>query len=227
MSEVANDDNFFSLSAISHYSFCPRRCALIHNEQIWSENFFTATGRELHKVVEDGTSESRKERKIARSIRLFSRELGVCGISDVVEFIRDDDHGAVVMQWKGRWMPYPVEYKRGTAKNDEPYKRQLCAQAVCLEEMYGVKVSEGALYLGATRHRITVSIDEKLRIDTRETCRKIHQLLSDGLTPQAEFGPHCSKCSLMDECKPTLSRLSARQWIHNQLMDAEIEKLIE
>lgn len=91
-------------------------------------------------------------------------------------------------------------------------------------EMYGVKVSEGALYLGSTRHRITVSIDEKLRIDTRETCRKIHQLLSDGLTPQAEFGPHCSKCSLMDECKPTLSRLSAKQWIHNQLMDAEIEK---
>jgi CRISPR-associated exonuclease Cas4 len=102
MSEIVYEDKFFALSAINHYSFCPRRCALVHNEQNWSENFFTISGRQLHKVVEDGIGESRKDRKIARSIRLFSRELGISGISDVVEFIRDDEKGVKILQWQGR-----------------------------------------------------------------------------------------------------------------------------
>jgi CRISPR-associated exonuclease Cas4 len=219
MSEIVYEDKFFALSAINHYSFCPRRCALVHNEQNWSENFFTISGRQLHKVVEDGIGESRKDRKIARSIRLFSRELGISGISDVVEFIRDDEKGVKILQWQGRWMPYPVEYKRGAAKNDEPYKRQLCAQAICLEEMYGVKVFEGALYLGEARQRMIIAIDEKLRVETRETCKGIHKLLDGGITPKAELGPHCCKCSLVNECMPSLSSLSARRWINNQIED--------
>ena len=163
------ENTFFPLSAISHYTFCPRRCALIHTEQTWNENYLTASGRELHVVVDDGASESRKDRKIARSLRLVSRELGVSGISDVVEFLRDDAKGVSVLRWQGKWSPYPVEYKRGTAKNEEPYRRQLCAQAICLEEMFGVAVREGALYLGSTKRRVVVPIDDSLRVATRET----------------------------------------------------------
>ena len=225
MSETIDEDRFFPLSAISHYSFCPRRCALIHNEQTWSENFFTASGRELHLAVENGASESRKERKIARSIRLVSHELGVNGISDVVEFLRDDERGVPILRWQGKWVPYPVEYKRGTAKNEEPYRRQLCAQAICLEEMFGLAISEGALYLGSTRHRLIVSIDEPLRVATRETCKKIQQLLLHESTPQAEFGAHCSKCSLIDECMPHLGEVSARQWIDRQIHEVETEMI--
>ena len=219
MNEVEN--NFFPLSAISHYAFCPRRCALIHNEQTWNDNFFTASGKELHSVVDAGVSESRRERKIARSLRLVSRELGISGLSDAVEFVRDDENGVPVLHWTGKWRPYPVEYKRGTAKNDEPYRRQLCAQAICLEEMFGVAVNEGALYLGAAKRRTVVQIDDSLRDATRETSRRIRQLLSSGVTPQAEFGPHCSKCSLVDECMPCLNGISARQWILGQLKDVD------
>ena len=207
----------FPLSAISHYTFCPRRCALIHLEQTWSENYFTANGRELHSVVDDGASESRKDRKIARSLRLVSRELGVSGISDVVEFLRDDEMGVSVLRWQGKWSPYPVEYKRGTAKNEEPYRRQLCAQAICLEEMFGVVIREGALYLGSTKRRIAVRIDDSLRVATRKTCQAIRQLFNGGVTPQAEFGPHCGKCSLVEECMPRLNGMSANQWIKDQL----------
>ena len=219
MDEVEN--SFFPLSAISHYTFCPRRCALIHTEQTWNENYLTASGRELHAVVDDGVSESRKDRKIARSLRLVSRELGVSGISDVVEFLRDDEKGVSVLRWHGKWSPYPVEYKRGTAKNEEPYRRQLCAQAICLEEMFGVVVREGALYLGSTKRRVVVSIDDSLRVATRETCLRVRQLLNNGITPQAEFGPHCSKCSLVDECMPRLRDMSARQWILERLKEAD------
>ena len=217
------ENTFFPLSAISHYTFCPRRCALIHTEQTWNENYLTASGRELHVVVDDGASESRKDRKIARSLRVVSRELGVSGISDVVEFWRDDEKGVSVLRWQGKWKPYPVEYKRGTAKNEEPYRRQLCAQAICLEEMFGVAVREGSLYLGSTKRRVAVLIDDSLRVATRETCLRIRQLLNNGTTPQAEFGPHCNKCSLVDECMPRLSDMSAQQWILERLKEADAQ----
>ena len=172
-------------------------------------------------VVDNGASESRKDRKIVRSLRLVSRELGVSGISDVVEFLRDDEKGVSVLRWQGKWRPYPVEYKRGTAKNDEPYRRQLCAQAICLEEMFGVVIREGALYLGSAKHRIAVSIDASLRIATRETCQRIRRLLGVGETPQAQFGKHCDKCSLFEKCMPYLNGRSAKQWILGQLKDAD------
>ncbi len=215
------ENSYFPLSAISHYAFCPRRCALRHNEQMWTDNYFTASGRELHSVVDEGVSESRKERKIARSLRLVSQELGISGLSDVVEFVRDDEAGVPVLHWTGKWRPYPVEYKRGTAKNDEPYRMQLCAQAICLEEMFGVAVNEGALYLGSLKRRIVVEINDSLRVATRETAQRILQLLDGGVTPQAKFGPHCSKCSLVEECMPCLNGISARQWILGQLKEVD------
>ena len=213
------DDLLFPLSAVSHYSFCPRRCALIHLERIWAENYFTASGKELHAVADDGGSESRKERRIARSLRLVSHELGINGISDIVEFRRDDERGVLVRRWPGRWVPYPVEYKWGTAKNEEPYRKQLCAQAMCLEEMFQTTIKEGALYLGTKKHRAAVRFDENLRTATRQTCREVKRLLVSGETPPPSFGKWCASCSLVEECRPKLvaSRRSARAWLEKEM----------
>lgn len=206
----------FPLSAISHYSFCPRRCALIHLECAWSENILTASGRQLHAKVDTGGSESRKDLRFARSLRLFSRELGVSGIADVVEFYRHENEGAEILGWPGKWMPYPIEYKLGTAKNEVPYERQLCAQAICLEELFHVRITEGALYLGAEKQRRPVVLDESLREDTRSVCMAVRKLLESGETPPAQPAPFCKSCSLVDDCLPKLTSRSAGTWIRRE-----------
>ena len=217
MSAFVEGDLFFPLSAVNHFSFCPRRCALIHSERVWSENYFTASGRELHANVDSGGSESRRERRFARSLRLFSRELGVSGIADVVEFHRDDEAGASVPGWQGRWMPCPVEYKWGTAKNEIPYERQLCAQAICQEELFHVRIPEGALYLGVEKHRRPVVLAEELRNDTKTVCAAIRRMLESGETPPAQPAPYCKSCSLLNDCMPKLSSRSAKAWLERQL----------
>ncbi len=217
MSETIDEDKFFPLSAVNHYSFCPRRCALVHSEGIWSENYFTVSGKVLHANVDAGGSESRRERRLARSLRLFSRELGVSGIADVVIFNRDDESGVPVLDWSGRWMPYPIEYKWGTAKNEIPYKRQLCAQAICLEELFHVRIPEGSLYLGVTKHRHPVTLDETLRNDTKNVCVAIRRMLESGETPYAQPGPYCKSCSLNDDCMPNLNYRSANAWLEREL----------
>lgn len=217
MSEAVEEDKFFPLSAVNHYSFCPRRCALVHSECVWSENYFTTSGKELHAKVDAGGSESRKDLRFARSLRLFSRELGVSGIADVVEFCRDDESGAAILGWQGRWMPYPVEYKWGTAKNEVPYERQLCAQAICLEELFHVRIHEGALYLGVEKHRRPVSLDETLRSETKSVCVAIRRMLESGETPPAQFAPYCKSCSLVDDCMPQLTCRSAKCWLEGEV----------
>lgn len=211
------EDKWFPLSAVSHYSFCPRRCALIHEERAWAENYFTASGRTLHETVDFGGFESRRERRIARSLRLFSNELGISGIADIVEFFRDDCCGAFIDNWNGLWSPRPVEYKWGTAKNEVPYERQLCAQAICLEEMFHVSIPEGFLYLGVTNHRRRICLDVQLRKETRQVCSAIHNLFESGITPIAERLPHCKSCSLVDQCMPDLSSRSVRAWLETKL----------
>ena len=214
-----SENMFFPISAINHYSFCPRRCALVHLECLWGENYFTTSGKELHAKVDVSGSETRKERRIARSLRLFSKELGVSGIADLVEFRRDEELGAPVLGWQGRWIPYPVEYKWGSAKNEIPYERQLCAQAICLEEMLHVRISEGALYLGVKKLRRIVKLDDELRKSTKAVCGEIHQLLLSGNTPPPVFTKACKSCSLFEVCRPECfdSRISAKRWIDNQV----------
>lgn len=217
MSDAIEQDKYFPLSAINHYSFCPRRCALVHSECIWSENYFTTSGKELHAKVDAGGSESRKDFRFARSLRLFSRELGVSGIADVVEFRRDDEAGVSILGWQGRWMPYPVEYKWGTAKNEVPYERQLCAQAICLEELFHVHIAEGALYRGVEKHRRPIVLDITLRSETKSVCIAIRRMLESGVTPPAQFGPYCKSCSLIEDCMPKLTCCSAKCWLEQEL----------
>ncbi len=213
----SDESRCFPLSAITHYAFCQRRCALVHVEKIWSDNWFTVKGNELHRHVDAGMSESRGEHRRVRSLRIFSKRLGLSGTADVVEFERDDENGVYVLPWKGKWMPVPVEYKLGTAKNKHPYMLQLCAQAMCIEEIFKVNVVKGVIYNGSEKRRETVSIDGNLRAETEFVCENVRKLLCSGVVPPANNGPMCRSCSLIDVCLPSASRRSAKEWIKSMI----------
>lgn len=185
-------DDLVMLSALNHYIYCPRRCALIHIEQIWSENLFTAEGRIMHDKADSNKFESRGNIRIDYSVPLRSLRLGLVGKADVVEFHKQGD----------KWIPFPVEYKRGKPKGDNCDKVQLCAQAICLEEMMNIEIPEGALFYGQTRRREDVVFDEKLRRETEEAAKKVHELIESGITPKAEYSKKCDKCSLVELCLP-------------------------
>ena len=188
-----SDDDLISISALAHFSYCPRRCALIHIEQTWVENVFTAEGRIMHDKVHEEDSETRGSVKITRGVRLRNLRLGLIGVADVVEFHRAE---------KVVWRPYPVEYKRGKPKPDESDKVQLCAQALCLEEMLGVEVPSGALFYGKTRHRLEVAFDEALREATEKAAGQVHELIRSGNTPKPVYAKKCKSCSLIERCLP-------------------------
>lgn len=189
------------LSALQHYLFCPRQCALIHLEQIWAENRYTVEGRVLHETADSGTGERRGDTLIVRSLPLRSFALGASGIADVVEFRRQED---------GSERPFPVEYKRGRAKQGMADEVQLCAQALCLEEMLETDVPEGALFYGAQRRRKAVSFTDELRWKTQETARAVHELVASGRTPPPVGVPGCASCSLLETCMPASVGDSAR-----------------
>ncbi len=188
-----SEDDLVMLSALQHYIFCPRQCALIHIEQTWEENRLTAEGRIMHERVHEEGNETRGSVKIARGVPLRSLRLGLVGKADVVEFHRIDKH---------TWQPFPVEYKRGKPKPDHSDSIQLCAQALCLEEMLAVPVPQGALFYGKTRRRLDVVFDEALRKETEETANKVHQLIESGTTPPPVYAKRCESCSLIGECLP-------------------------
>lgn len=182
-----------SLSALAHFSYCPRRCALIHTEQIWEENRFTAEGRILHERVDEGGAEKRRDVKRVFALQIRCLRLGLVGKADVVEFHRQAD---------GTWRPYPVEHKRGRRKQEDWDRVQLCAQALCLEEMLNVPVPEGALFYGKEQRREVVAISEALRRETEEVAAAVHRMLAEGRTPPPEYAPKCDSCSLVEVCLP-------------------------
>ena len=158
MTPVGDEDSdLVPLSALQHYLFCPRQCALIHVERLWAENVLTAEGRILHEQSDKPGQASRGERRIVQSMPIRSRALGIAGVADVVELTRAGK----------RWRPYPIEYKRGRPKAHRADEVQLCAQALCLEEMFSTPVPEGALFYGKTRRRQAVAFDDELRALTQ------------------------------------------------------------
>ncbi len=186
-------DDLIPLSALQHFAFCPRQCALIHNEQVWAESLLTAEGRLMHERVHEESRESRRTVRIEFGVPLRSLRLGLIGKADVVEFHRMED---------GAWLPFPVEYKRGKPKKDDVDKIQLCAQAICLEEMLGVSIPSGALFYGRTRRRLDVVFDPFMRDRTEEVARKTHDLIASGETPPPAYAKRCEMCSLVDVCLP-------------------------
>jgi len=191
-----DEDNLVPISTLQHYLFCPRRCALIHIEQQWQENVFTAEGRILHERVHTSGRESRRVLRVEYSMAIRSLRLEVTGQADIVEFHRQED---------GIWLPLPVEYKRGRPKKDNTDKVQLCAQAMCLEEMLGCAVPEGALYYGEKKRRFAVAFDASLRQTTAETAAAVHALLAGGKTPPPSYSERCEKCSLVPLCLPKVT----------------------
>jgi CRISPR-associated exonuclease Cas4 len=219
------DDELLMLSGIQHFAFCERQWALIHIEQQWSENVLTVEGHHLHEKADDPfAKENRGDTSILRSLTLVSRKLGLNGIADVVELIKADvsDASGVEISGKtGKWLLLPVEYKRGKPKPDERDEVQLCAQAVCLEEMYKTKIDKGYLYYGETRHRHEVQFTDTLRQLVVKYTNRMHELFSKGITPAPVFKPHCKSCSLKDICLPSslADQSSVSEYLKNALSD--------
>jgi CRISPR-associated exonuclease Cas4 len=163
---------------------------------LWDENLFTAEGRIMHDKVDVANRESRGNVRIEYSVPIRSLKLGLIGKADVVEFHKQGD----------KWTPFPVEYKRGKPKMDDCDRVQLCAQAICLEEMLDVEIKNGALYYGRTHRREDVVFDEKLRRETEDAARKVHNLIKSGTTPKPEYSKKCKKCSLYEFCMPKIRR---------------------
>ena len=196
---MIDDSDLLALSALQHYLFCPRQCALIHVERLWFENKFTAEGKVMHERVDKGGDRDRGSVRIEYSLRLVCRELGLVGQADVVEFHLTDKAA-------GLWAPYPVEYKRGKPKKDNSDKVQLCAQGLCLEEMYQTSIPEGALFYGKTRRRQQVPFSEELREETADTARCLHIMIRDRITPEPFYDSKCDSCSFVDFCMPRICK---------------------
>jgi CRISPR-associated exonuclease Cas4 len=193
------EDDLLPISGLQHLLYCPRQCALIHVERLWVENLFTAQGRVLHERAHSGDDDRRGETLVRRAVQLRSLKLGLAGEADVVEMRPD-------RTVSGGRRPYPVEYKRGRPKSMDGDRVQLCAQAMCLEEMLGLDVPEGALFYGKPRRRTLVSFEQKLRDATTQAARRFHDMVASGRTPPADPGDKCKACSLAELCLPALAQ---------------------
>lgn len=190
---TTNEDDLVPISALQHWLYCPRQCALIHVERLWAENRLTAEGRILHGRVDRPGAKRRRGVRTLTAVPIRSLRLGVFGVADLVE----------VHEEAGRLHPRPVDYKRGRPKAHRADEVQLCAQAMALEEMFGVDVPEGALFYGALRRRVAVQFDVELRDLTRHVASEVHQMSRQGLTPAPVYERRkCDACSLFDLCQP-------------------------
>jgi CRISPR-associated exonuclease Cas4 len=202
-----DEDQLLPLSALQHWLYCPRQCALIHLEQVWAENKFTAEGQVLHHKAHEGTDESKGGVRITRSLSVRSFILGIAGQCDIVEFHAD---GRVV----------PVEYKRGKPKSHRADEVQICAQAMCLEEMLGVTITSGCLFYGEKKRRTVIEFDAPLRQLVTETATALHAMIASRATPLAEYeARRCDACSLIELCQPKAMRFKrgAQAWFASNL----------
>lgn len=203
------EEDYLQLSGVQHFVFCRRQWGLIHIEGLWAENLLTAEGNILHERAHDPDSrELRGDVLTLRGLRVHSPTLGVSGTCDVVEFRRRED-GVPLAGREGLWLPYPVEYKRGTPKSTDADRLQLCGQAMCLEEMLCCDVPEGALFYGQTRRREVVVFTPALRDRVREVLEQMHDLCRRNHTPRVKPGKGCAACSLKEVCLPRAKSVRA------------------
>jgi len=201
-----DEEDYLQLSGLQHFCFCRRQWALIHIENQWAENFRTVDGALMHENVHNQEfRESRGDLLIVRGLSVHSAQLGVSGQCDVVEFHRDEN-GVPLRGRQGRWLPYPVEYKRGKQKENIADELQLCGQTMCLEEMLCCTIPEGALYYGEPRRRSIVVLTPELRGRVREDLTEMHELYQRRCTPKVRPSKSCSACSLKKLCLPKLMR---------------------
>ena len=208
------EDALLPLSALQHFCFCKRQCALIHIEQAWVENLYTAEGRILHERVDTGGQSARRDVRVEYAVPLRSLRLGITGKADVVEFHRRIGPGKT----KTEWQPFPVEYKRGKPKKNNYDRVQLCAQALCLEEMLDAEVPAGAVFYGKIRRRHDVMFDGALRRATVDAAEALHALFDSGITPKPVYMKKCETCSFIHVCLP--KTLGGKQSANEYLLKA-------
>jgi CRISPR-associated exonuclease Cas4 len=211
------ESDLIPLSALQHFVVCPRQCALIHLESVWIENERTAEGRVEHERVDRGGAETRAGVRRAYGVPVRSLRLGLAGRADVVEF-----HA---VPGGGPEQPFPIEHKRGRPKRGDEDRVQLCAQALCLEEMLGVSVPAGALFYGQSRRRADVAFDGALRHRTEQVAVAVRALFEAGATPPPPAVAPCKSCSLLSACQPTTfpaRRRSVANWIAGRIAESDI-----
>ncbi len=208
-----NEDQLLPISALQHLLFCERQCALIHIERLWVDNVLTAEGNHLHRNAHESPSETRDGLRITRGLSLRSYQYGLMGQADVITWKPPDekfDSSLTLPQIIQRahqtdftnWEIVPIEYKRGRPKKNDCDRVQLCAQALCLEEMLGIKILSGDLFYGEKRRRFNVDFDVSLRATTEQAAIQLHLLITNGVTPAARKEKKCEKCSLINLCLP-------------------------
>ena len=200
------------ISALQHAVYCLRQAALIHLERLWAENALTAEGAVLHAVADKGGRRHARGVRRVMSLGVASRRLGLAGVADVVEF----------PQVGGHEVPFPIEHKRGKPKLHRADEVQLCAQALCLEEMMGVPVPHGTLFYAETRRRVVVPFDAELRTLTEATASELARVLASGTTPPpTAHKSRCRACSLHELCRPEAMGRPVRAW-RERMVAAEV-----
>ena len=202
------EEDLLPLSGLQHLSFCERRWALIHLERQWEENLFTAEGKVLHDKAHSAEIESRPEVLVRRTLSLCSFRLGLSGQTDVVEFLPcgPGETGLAIPRRKGLWRPYPIEYKRSRDKHGgSAYQIQLCAQALCLEEMLDTPVPRGAIFDSKTRRRVEIAFDNDLRQRVERLAARMHAINESRKTPHAVYEKKCEGCSMKPVCLPSMA----------------------
>lgn len=210
-----NDDELLPLSGIQHFAYCERQWALIHIEGQWAENLSTAEGRLIHKHVDDlFFHETRPGVKIERSIPLFSKKLRLYGVADLLEIHKSSSDPSIKYNL--------VEYKRGKPKPDQRDEVQLCAQAICLEEMRNVDIGQGTIFYGKTKRRYDVKFNGELRCLVRQLASRMHLLYALGETPQTVSGKKCDNCSLNNICLPVINDIGGKVGTYNESILREL-----
>ena len=214
-----NEDEYLMLSGLQHFAYCKRQWALIHIEQQWAENERTIDGKLFHSVAHDKEKiEKRGDTLITRGLPIKSSTLGLSGVCDVVEF-HSDPTGVKLHAYEGSWIPYPVEYKKGLPKENDADEIQLCAQAICLEEMLLCQIPNGSLFHGENRRRKKVEFTAELRNRVSDMAREMHELWRKGYTPKVKSQKGCNACSLKEICVPKLNKArSVENYIEKSLL---------
>lgn len=204
------DRRIIFISALQHYVFCKRQCALIHNEQVWQDNWLTAQGQLLHQRVDSKDPETRKGIRYERAVEVYAPKLGIAGILDLLE--KNIESGELK----------PIEYKKGKPKTHDADLIQLCAQALCLEEMTGRSVESGSMWYWQIRKRVDVYLDQNLRLKTLEIIEETKDLLNNKILPRAVLTSSCKACSLKEICLPEIiSSKSLSTYIHDIYYEGE------
>lgn len=216
------EEDYLTISEIQRFTFCPREWALTHIEQQWAENVYTVDGNIVHEKVHDHFGDQKRyDRLDIRGMKVISHKIGITGICDMVEFYQDPD-GISLSARRGKWHPVPVEYKRGKPKKHDADLLQLCAQALCLEEMLVCNIEYGFIYYNEVRRRQQVDFTPDLRQRVTEGFKQMRMLKDRGHTPKVKPKPSCRLCALQHVCMVQLSKTQSVSSYMQRLLEDEV-----